>query len=317
MTQNDKQFDVALSFAGEDREYVEKVAHTLTRMGIRVFYDKYERVTLWGKNLYDYFIGIYQNKCQYTVIFCSKHYAEKLWTNHERKSAQAKAFESSKEYILPARFDDTKITGILDTIGFVDLNEYSPEEFAEVVKEKVGPIERMEFFPDELDLLYEELGADTPELKEEIDVLAGHFFEALKLMTSEEKKLLITAVTRTCPAGPPENVHLNIEMLGRLVGLSPDEIISKFARLDCLGIEATIEKRVTHPDDTCKEKDIIRIEYRPLAKNSEIDNATFVAIAMINIVFDNLCPDCRMKVFDRLDFSILSSLAGFPEQHEE
>lgn len=317
MTQNDKQFDVALSFAGEDREYVEQVANMLRRMGIQVFYDKYELVTLWGKNLYDYLTEIYQKKARFTVIFCSKHYADKLWTNQERRSAQAKAFKSSSEYILPARFDDTEIPGILPTVGYVDLNEYSPEELAKLVKEKVGPIERVEFFPDELDVLYEEVGADTPELEEEIDVLAGHFFEALKLMTSEEKKLLITAVTRTCPEGPPENVHLKIEMLGRLVGLSPDEIISKFARLDCLGIEATIEKRVTHPDDICKEKDTIRIEYRPLAKDSGIDNATFVAIAMIKIVFDNFCPDCRMKVIDKLDFSILSSLAGFPEQHKE
>jgi len=54
MAQNDKQFDVALSFAGEDREYVEQVADMLRRMGIQVFYDKYELVTLWGKNLYDY-----------------------------------------------------------------------------------------------------------------------------------------------------------------------------------------------------------------------------------------------------------------------
>ena len=47
-----KQFDVALSFAGEDRKYVEKVADMLRRMDIKVFYDKYEAETLWGKNLY-------------------------------------------------------------------------------------------------------------------------------------------------------------------------------------------------------------------------------------------------------------------------
>jgi len=39
-------FDVALSFAGEDRKYVEQVAGFLQEMGIRVFYDKYEEVTL-------------------------------------------------------------------------------------------------------------------------------------------------------------------------------------------------------------------------------------------------------------------------------
>ena len=41
----------------------------------------------------DHLIDVYQNKARFTIIFCSKHYAKKLWTNHERKAAQAKAFE--------------------------------------------------------------------------------------------------------------------------------------------------------------------------------------------------------------------------------
>ncbi len=314
MTQDEKQFDVALSFAGEDREYVEQVAATLQTMGIRVFYDKYEVVTLWGKNLYDHLQDIYRNKARFTVIFCSKYYAEKLWTNHERKAAQAKAFESSQEYILPARFDDTEIPGILPTVGYVDLTEYSPKRFAELVKEKVGPIRRTEFFPEEPDILYETVGADTSDFQEETWFLAYRFFEALKLMTPEERELLVTAVIHTCPAGPPENVHLNIEFLSRLVGLPVEEIISKFSRLDCLGIVASLEKRDTHPDHVCEAADIICIEYMPLVPAYR-ENATYVAIAMIEIVFDKFCPDCGMKAINHLDFSILSSLTGFPERH--
>ena len=35
----DYKYDIALSFAGEDREYVEKVATLLKENGVRVFYD--------------------------------------------------------------------------------------------------------------------------------------------------------------------------------------------------------------------------------------------------------------------------------------
>jgi len=315
MTQDDKQFDVALSFAGEDREYVEQVAAKLRKMGIRVFYDKYELVTLWGKNLYDHLQDVYRNKARFTIIFCSKHYAEKLWPSHERKAAQAKAFESSQEYILPARFDDTEIPGILPTVGYVDLTEYSPEEFAELAKEKAGPIRRIEFFPEEPDILYETVEADTPELREETWLLAHRFFEDMKLMTPEERMLLVTVITNTCPAGPPENVHLNIEYLGRLVGLSVEEIISKFARLDCLGIVASLERHDENPDHICEAKNVIRIEYRPLVPDCR-DNATYVAIAIIEIVFDNLCHDCRVRAINHLDFSILSSLTGYPERYD-
>jgi len=109
---NAKKYDIALSFAGEDREYVEKVANLLKIKNIKVFYDDFEKSNLWGKNLYDYLSDIYKNKAKYTILFISEYYAKKLWTNHERESAQARAFLERKEYILPAKFDDTEILGI-------------------------------------------------------------------------------------------------------------------------------------------------------------------------------------------------------------
>lgn len=307
------QFHVALSFAGEDREYVERVADTLTEMGIKVFYDKYERISLWGKNLLDHLIDVYKNKAKYTIIFISKHYAEKIWTNAERKAAQAKAFQESSDCILPARFDDTEIPGILLTIGYINLNEYSPEEFAEIVKKKVGPIQRKEFLPHKLDFLYEEVGADTPEFQEEIDILAGHFFHALSLMTSEERWLLVDIINNTCPAGPPDNVHVDIEYLERTTNLEKEEIISCLDRLNCLGFKTELKKELTEDGRIHKHIDALYVEYYPLAKESQIENATFIAIAIIKIIFECLCPECRKHAINVLDFSILSKKTGFPE----
>lgn len=114
-----KTFDVVLSFAGEDREYAEALAYTLGQKNVRVFYDKYEKNTLWGKDLYCYLADLYQNRAHYCVMFLSKNYANKLWTNHERKAAQARAFRENEEYILPVRLDSTEIPGILPTIGYL------------------------------------------------------------------------------------------------------------------------------------------------------------------------------------------------------
>lgn len=99
------EYDIALSFAGEDRPYVEKVAKILKDKSVNIFYDKYEEATLWGKDLYEHLQDVYKNKAKYCVMFISKYYADKLWTTHERKSAQERAFkEKGKDYILPARF---------------------------------------------------------------------------------------------------------------------------------------------------------------------------------------------------------------------
>lgn len=132
-----REFDIALSFAGENRDYVDQVANLLRDSGVKVFYDLFEEANLWGKNLYDYLSDIYMNKALYTIMFISEHYAKKLWPTHERQSMQARAFQESQEYILPARFDDTAIPGVLPTIGYISLIDRAPDKFVEVVHKKL------------------------------------------------------------------------------------------------------------------------------------------------------------------------------------
>lgn len=133
-----KHYDVALSFAGEDRTYAEALAGTLVCRGVSVFYDNYEKATLWGKDLYTYLSDLYQNKACYCVMFLSQNYAAKLWTNHERKAAQARAFGEHEEYILPVRLDDTTIPGILPTIGYLSWPPETPETIADAIMAKLG-----------------------------------------------------------------------------------------------------------------------------------------------------------------------------------
>lgn len=131
-------YDVALSFAGEDRAYVEMVAEQLRARGVSVFYDRYEQAGLWGKDLFVHLTHVYREKAKFTLMFCSHAYSEKLWTNHERRAAQARALEGAEDYILPARFDDTEIPGLLPTTGHIDLRTHSPVEVALLVCDKLG-----------------------------------------------------------------------------------------------------------------------------------------------------------------------------------
>jgi TIR domain len=130
-------YDVALSFAGEDRPYVEEVAHALQAAGVKVFYDKLEEADLWGKNLYTHLSDVYRKRARFTVMFISRWYAQKQWTNFEREAAQARAFGESREYILPARFDDTELPGMLPTTGYVSARERTPDDFARLILKKL------------------------------------------------------------------------------------------------------------------------------------------------------------------------------------
>jgi len=132
------EHDIALSFAGEDRAYVDMVAEQLKARGVSVFYDRYKEADLWGKDLYTHLADVYRNKARYTLMFVSLNYKQKVWCNHERRAAQSRALEESGEYILPVRFDDTDIPGLLPTTGFIDLRNHSPVQVALLVCEKLG-----------------------------------------------------------------------------------------------------------------------------------------------------------------------------------
>ncbi len=132
-----ERYDIALSFAGENRPYVEEVAAGLKSAGVSVFYDRYETANLWGKNLIDHLADIYSKNSRYVVMFISKEYVNKVWTSHERRHAQDRALVAQEEYILPARFDDTPVPGMTTTVGFQDLRHTTPGELVKIVLAKL------------------------------------------------------------------------------------------------------------------------------------------------------------------------------------
>ena len=134
----DTRYDVGLSFAGEQRDYVRRVAEDLQYRGLRVFYDENEEDQLWGKNLLDYLSDLYLKKCRYCIIFASAEYADKMWPNLERRSAQARDISGAGDYILPVKFDDTEIPGLLPTVYYQDARKKSPEQIAGLFAQKIG-----------------------------------------------------------------------------------------------------------------------------------------------------------------------------------
>jgi hypothetical protein len=113
-------YDVALSFAGEDRPFADDLAQRLKQSGIRVFYDDFERHQLWGTNLFEKLHEIYSSKARYCIMIVSKSYVEKQWTVHERRSAQERVLdERGGDYLLPVRIDDTVVPGLPKTIGYL------------------------------------------------------------------------------------------------------------------------------------------------------------------------------------------------------
>jgi hypothetical protein len=130
-------YDVALSFAGEDREYVDQVAELLLQPGVTVFYDRFEQVNLWGKELAAHLGAVYSKDAHFVVIFASRSYADKAWPNHERQFALSRGLAGQQGRILPVRLDDTEIPGVSGTIGYLDARVLTPAKLAQLIRQKV------------------------------------------------------------------------------------------------------------------------------------------------------------------------------------
>jgi len=134
----DETYDVCLSFAGQQRDYVERIASDLKGHGLKVFYDQDEDIApiLWGKDLGEVLDYVYREGSRLCVMFISADYAEKAWPVHERRSALARAIEED-DYVLPARFDDTELPGLRPTVGYLDLRDTAPNVLVQFVLKKL------------------------------------------------------------------------------------------------------------------------------------------------------------------------------------
>jgi hypothetical protein len=71
-------------------------------------------------------------------VFVSAEYATHDWTRLERRVALDRAVRERREYVLPGRFDDTPLPGLLSGMAAVNLRRHTPGQFADLVVAKLA-----------------------------------------------------------------------------------------------------------------------------------------------------------------------------------
>ena len=138
---SNKRFDVALSFAEENRPFVDAVAELLTSKGVKFFYDDYERTNSWGKDLKKYLRRVYGKEARCCVVFISEYYMKKRWTLFELHcSMERRFFRRNKTYILPFLLDNTEVKGITDATAYLSLERHNEQKLVERIIEKLEEV---------------------------------------------------------------------------------------------------------------------------------------------------------------------------------
>jgi hypothetical protein len=130
-------YEVALSFAGEDREFVEEVASELRKAGIEYFLDSEHLSETWGEDLGEFFDSLFRKRARYAVIFVSRHYVDKPWTRHERRCALDRAIQQRSAYVLPVRLDDIDVPGLRSSTCHLDARRIGIDGIVRTLREKL------------------------------------------------------------------------------------------------------------------------------------------------------------------------------------
>ncbi|MDZ7831784.1 MAG: TIR domain-containing protein [Desulfobacterales bacterium] len=134
------KYEVALSFAGEDRTFAETIAEGLRQNSINVFYDNFCAEDLWGEDLGVKLREIYRHSSQYCIMIISENYINKMWPNHERQQAIERMIkEKGKSYILPVRLDgfEGEVPGLSTLIGHLSVSRNEPSKIVEAFLKKI------------------------------------------------------------------------------------------------------------------------------------------------------------------------------------
>jgi len=96
----DYEYDIALSYAGQERRVAQTLAEMLRAAGLSVFFDRHRIAHLWGKDDRE-FARIYGPASRFVAPIISKHYVAKDWPKYEFNCALREERNRSTESILP------------------------------------------------------------------------------------------------------------------------------------------------------------------------------------------------------------------------
>lgn len=116
------QFDVAISFAGENRELAKLIADQLDACDCAVFYDEYFETNYLGKAWHKSFTEIFGEKSRFVVCLLDKNHLEKIWPTFERECFTPRVAEAA---VIPIYLDDTPVPGIPKDIIGIQFKNYT------------------------------------------------------------------------------------------------------------------------------------------------------------------------------------------------
>lgn len=134
------KYDVALSFAAEDRTVAREIAKELEKEKIKVFFDETSSSELWGRDLYEHLNKLYTDT-KVCIVLVSKNYNEKQWTALEWRNLMAHSATRPSFAILPVHIDRSEVPEDIAHFGYVPWNASAVHKLTGLVQNLLGKLE--------------------------------------------------------------------------------------------------------------------------------------------------------------------------------
>ncbi|MBV9926428.1 MAG: tetratricopeptide repeat protein [Acidobacteria bacterium] len=140
MEPTDRRFRIALSFAGEKRDFVEQVATILAeRFGEEaILYDKFYVAEFARARLGRYLPKLYHEQSDLVVVVLCLDYPRKEWCGLEWDAIFDLLKRRREGEVLLSRFEQAGVEGLYSDAGFVELDDKTPEDFARLILERLA-----------------------------------------------------------------------------------------------------------------------------------------------------------------------------------
>lgn len=135
-----KRFRIALSFAGEKRDFVEKVVSILVqRFGeAAILYDKYHEAEFARARLGRKLPKLYHEESDLVVAVICRDYPQKEWCGLEWDAIFDLLKKRHEDKVMLCRFDHATVGGLYSDAGYAELDHKTPEQAAVLILERLA-----------------------------------------------------------------------------------------------------------------------------------------------------------------------------------
>lgn len=128
------QYDVAISYASEQEQYVSRVYKILKMERISVFFAPNREEEFLGRDMITEFYEIYRYKSRYVACFISEEYLKKDITMHEAKTDLLRQKEEKRNCLIPVCWGTARLDGLDPDIHYLNGDRLREVEIAEKIK---------------------------------------------------------------------------------------------------------------------------------------------------------------------------------------